>query len=126
VPNFSLTLGYTNASWTLKADLVARYVCRLLRHLDAHGYHSVTPVDPDLGDRDELVPLIDLQAGYVLRAVSVLPKQGPAAPWRLYQNYLRDLWLMRHGPVTDAVRFGVAGDPPRSAQQEKTGQGAVR
>jgi monooxygenase len=105
VPNFTVTLGYTNASWTLKADLVAHYLCRLLRYLDGHGYQSVTPVAPDLGDRDALAPLIDLQAGYVFRASSALPKQGPEAPWRLHQNYVRDLLLMRRGPLTDGVRF---------------------
>jgi cation diffusion facilitator CzcD-associated flavoprotein CzcO len=109
VPNFALTVGYTNASWTLKADLVARYVCRLLKHLDASGYRTVTPVPPDLGDPDDLAPLIDFQSGYVLRALSVLPKQGPEAPWRMRQNYLQDVWAMRHGPITDAVRFGHAG-----------------
>jgi cation diffusion facilitator CzcD-associated flavoprotein CzcO len=103
VPNFALTIGYTNASWTLKADLVAGYVCRLLNHLTAHDYQVATPVlaDPDV----DTVPLIDLKAGYVLRSLEKLPKQGPAAPWRLHQNYPRDVYLMRHGPVDDDVRF---------------------
>ncbi|MGI8458814.1 MAG: flavin-containing monooxygenase [Propionibacteriaceae bacterium] len=105
VPNFSLTLGYTNASWTLKADLVARYVCRLLTHLDRRGYASVTPVVPTGLHRRGLQPLIDLQAGYVLRSVDALPKQGPRAPWRLHQNYVRDVLLMRFGPLADGVRF---------------------
>jgi monooxygenase len=121
VPNFSLTLGYTNASWTLKADLVGRYVSRLLKYLDAHGYQSVTPVAPDLGDRDALVPLIDLQSGYVRRASAVLPKQGPNAPWRLHQNYLRDLWLMRARPVTDGVRFGRATGGSRASLRRAQG-----
>ncbi|MEU3454537.1 NAD(P)/FAD-dependent oxidoreductase [Micromonospora sp. NPDC006766] len=111
VPNFALTLGYTNASWTLKADLVATYVCRLLRHLDATGQQIVTPLVPD---SDELSPIIDLRSGYVLRAVDQLPKQGPRAPWRLHQNYPRDVLLMRHGRLTDAgVRFSRAGDAAR-------------
>jgi len=109
VPNFALTIGYTNASWTLKADLVATYVCRLLRHLDATGQQIVTPLAPDSG---ELAPLIDLKSGYVLRAVDRLPKQGPKAPWRLHQNYPRDVLLMRHGRLTDeGVRFSRAGVP---------------
>ncbi|WP_262281765.1 NAD(P)/FAD-dependent oxidoreductase [Micromonospora sp. MA102] len=109
VPNFAMTIGYTNASWTLKADLVATYVCRLLRHLDDTGQQVVTPLAPD---SDDLVPIIDLQSGYVLRAVDQLPKQGPAAPWRLHQNYPRDVLLMRHGRLTDAgVRFSRAGTP---------------
>ena len=109
VPNFALTVGYTNASWTLKADLVARYVCRLLTFLDAQGYQTVTPVAPDLGDRERLAPLIDLKSGYVLRSIGLLPRQGPQAPWRLYQNYLRDVRLMRRGRLDDGVVFGHAG-----------------
>ncbi|MDI3423670.1 flavin-containing monooxygenase [Streptomyces luteolus] len=104
VPNFALTIGYTNASWTLKADLVATYVCRLLAHMDRHGYRSCTPRLPD--DGGELRPLIDLAAGYVLRSLDALPKQGATAPWRLNQNYPRDVRLLRHGPVEDrGVRF---------------------
>ncbi|WDZ83205.1 flavin-containing monooxygenase [Micromonospora cathayae] len=108
VPNFALTLGYTNASWTLKADLVAGYVCRLLQHLDRHGHQVCTPLAPDT---DKLSPIIDLTAGYVLRSVDALPKQGPAAPWRLHQNYPRDVWLMRYGPLDDGVVFSRASTP---------------
>ena len=108
VPNFAMTIGYTNASWTLKADLVATYVCRLLRHLDDTGQQIVTPLAPDT---DDLAPIIDLKSGYVLRAVDQLPKQGPRAPWRLHQNYPRDVRLMRRGPLTDGVRFARAGVP---------------
>ncbi|MET8912557.1 NAD(P)/FAD-dependent oxidoreductase [Micromonospora sp. NPDC004551] len=115
VPNFAMTIGYTNASWTLKADLVATYVCRLLRHLDVTGQQIVTPLAPDT---DDLVPIIDLRSGYVLRAVDRLPKQGPAAPWRLHQNYPRDVLLMRHGRVTDSgVRFSRAGTPATVADR---------
>ena len=120
VPNFALTIGYTNASWTLKADLVARYVCRLLKHLDASGYQTVTPVQPDLGDPDDLGPLIDFQPGYVKRAISVLPKQGPVAPWRMRQNYIQDVWAMRNGPVDDAVRFGHAGVPTTEEDRDES------
>lgn len=103
VPNFALTLGYTNASWTLKADLVAGYVCRLLNHMASRNYQVVTP---ELTNQNvDTEPIIDLKSGYVLRAVDQLPKQGPAAPWRLHQNYPRDVLLMRHGPIDDAVRF---------------------
>jgi monooxygenase len=110
VPNFSLTIGYTNASWTLKADLVARYVCRLLAYLDDHGYQSVTPQAPE-SDGGDRAPLIDLKSGYVSRSVDQLPRQGSSAPWRLHQNYLRDVGPMRRGSLTDGVRFGHAGDP---------------
>ncbi|GAA0997990.1 alpha/beta fold hydrolase [Subtercola frigoramans] len=110
VPNFSLTIGYTNASWTLKADLVARYVCRLLRYLDRHGYDFVTPKAPAAVTAGDLVPLIDLQAGYILRDVDALPKQGEKSPWRLHQNYVRDFRLLRAGRITDDVRFGRRGE----------------
>ena len=111
VPNFALTVGYTKASWTLRSDLVARYVCRLLRHLTDGGYQIATPIAPQLGEGD-LAPLIDLEAGYIRRSLDLLPRQGPSTPWRLEQNYLRDRRLMRRGPLTDDVRFGHAGDPP--------------
>jgi hypothetical protein len=103
VPNLALAIGYTNASWTLKCDLIVKYVCRLLNYMDAHDYQVVMPQSPTSG---RLRPLIDLQSGYILRGIDKLPKQGSAAPWRVYQNYLRDVYLLRRGPVSDAgVRF---------------------
>ncbi len=104
VPNFALAIGYTNASWTLKCDLVSEYVCRLLNHMSARGYQQVTPTAPETVVDTQ--PLIDLKSGYVLRSVGLLPRQGPAAPWRLHQNYPRDVRLLRHGPLEDdGVRF---------------------
>ncbi|GIJ80988.1 Predicted flavoprotein CzcO associated with the cation diffusion facilitator CzcD [Micromonospora phaseoli] len=112
VPNFAMTVGYTNASWTLKADLVAGYVCRLLRHLDRSGTQVVTPLAPPDGPR---TPLIDLSSGYVRRGVGQLPRQGNRTPWRLHQNYVRDLLLMRYGRLTDVgVRFDRADSARRS------------
>ncbi|WP_158603898.1 alpha/beta fold hydrolase [Cryobacterium tepidiphilum] len=108
VPNLALTIGYTNASWTLKADLVARYVGRLLRHMQRHGYDSVSPEPPPSAAATGLVPLIDLQSGYIRRSAAQLPKQGAKAPWRLHQNYVRDALLLRFGRLTDDVRFGHA------------------
>ena len=105
VPNFALTIGYANASWTLKADLVASYVCRLLNHLRDEQYASVAPVLPDGAGDWERVPLIDLQAGYVLRSLPDLPAQGPKPPWRMYQNYPRDVALMRYARLDGALRF---------------------
>jgi cation diffusion facilitator CzcD-associated flavoprotein CzcO len=99
VPNFALTIGYTNASWTLKADLVARYVIRLLRHMDSRGYQVCTPTAPP--GPPPTAPFIDLKSGYVLRSIDKLPKQGDAAPWRLHQNYPRDVLLLRRGPLED-------------------------
>jgi cation diffusion facilitator CzcD-associated flavoprotein CzcO len=121
VPNFALTVGYTNASWTLKSDLVAGYVCRLLNYLDAHGYQTVTPVAPDLGDRADLAPLIDLQSGYIRRSIGILPRQGPATPWRLHQNYVRDVRMMRRGRLDDAVHFGHARSGAAVAGASATG-----
>ena len=109
VPNFSMVIGYTNASWTLKADLVNRYVCRLIAHLDEHGYASATPVAPPEG-ADQ--PFLDLASGYVRRSLAGLPKQGSRTPWRLHQNYLRDVRLMRRGPLDDE---GMTFQPRRPA-----------
>src|SRR5882757_756164 len=103
VPNFALTIGYTNASWTLTADLVGEYICRLLNQMDARGQQVVTPLAPEPGA--VLTPLLNLKSGYVQRSINLLPKQGPAAPWKAYQNYIRDLLLLRRGPVDDGLRF---------------------
>jgi monooxygenase len=102
VPNFAWTIGYTNASWTLKADLVAEYVCRLLKHMDANDYAAVTP---DAGGATAANPFLDLASGYVKRSVEHLPKQGDRTPWRLHQNYVKDVRLLRQGPIDDDVVF---------------------
>ena len=104
VPNFALAIGYTNASWTLKCDLVSHYVCRLIRHLDAGGYRYCTPVPP-AGDLPT-EPFLNLKSGYVLRHLGSLPRQGRTTPWRLHQNYLRDLLMLKRGSVFDrGIRF---------------------
>jgi cation diffusion facilitator CzcD-associated flavoprotein CzcO len=98
VPNFAFAVGYTNASWTLKCDLASQYVCRLVNHMRDHGYTRVTPrADPSLVPE----PIIDFSSGYVLRALDRLPRQGHVVPWKLYQNYIRDLWTIRHSPLCD-------------------------
>lgn len=104
VPNFAFTIGYTNASWTLKADLVAGYVVRLLRYMDAHGYDQCVPTndDPTLTTR----PLLDFQAGYVLRSIDEFPKAGSRPPWQLGMSYAHDVLKLRYGPIDDgAMRF---------------------
>jgi monooxygenase len=103
VPNMAMTLGYTNASWTLKADLIARYVCRVLNHMDARGLEIATPEPPDPSLATE--PALDLKSGYVLRSLHALPRQGVSAPWKLHQNYVRDVQLLKRGPIDDAMRF---------------------
>ncbi|SDM03786.1 alpha/beta fold hydrolase [Arthrobacter sp. ok362] len=115
VPNFSLTIGYTNASWTLKADLVAGYICRLLKYLDRQNLQWVAPEAPTDVANAELTSLIDLKAGYILRGAGDLPKQGSRSPWRLHQNYLRDFALLRAGRLTDHVRFGPRGQQVRAS-----------
>ena len=104
VPNFAFTIGYTNNSWTLKADLVADYVCRLLTHLDRTGTRTVVaPRDPAVGEER----LLTFSSGYVLRALDRLPKQGDREPWKLRQNYLYDVRSLRRGDLDDGVlRFG--------------------
>ena len=101
VPNLAFAVGYTNASWTLKCDLAAEYVCRLLNHMDQHGYSVCTPrlSDPDVGEQ----PVIEFNSGYVLRALHTLPRQGLKTPWRLHQNYVKDLSMMRYGRVEDGA-----------------------
>ena len=113
VPNVAVSLGYTNASWTLKCDLICEYVCRLLNHMDANGYDTVTPKRPDASV--DIVPFIDLTAGYVLRSIDQFPKQGSRPPWRMYQNYPRDILMIRRGDLEDeGIEFShatVAGKP---------------
>jgi monooxygenase len=106
VPNLAIALGYTNASWTLKCDLVAQYVCRLINHMDTHGYEIATPHAPDPGVPTE--PFIDFSSGYVLRSIDDLPRQGATQPWRLHQNYFRDIRLLKRGPVDDSMEFSRA------------------
>jgi monooxygenase len=107
VPNLALTIGYTNASWTLKADLAATYVCRLLNHMDEKGYRQVMPLGPDPAQPTE--PFIDLASGYVLRSLDALPKQGSRKPWRLNQNYPRDVLMLKYGSLEDeAIEFSSA------------------
>lgn len=102
VPNLALCFGYTNASWTLRADLTSRYVCRLLRHMDRHGYEAAVP--EHLVDEAPL-PFLNLTSGYVRRATDLLPKQGSRAPWRVRQNYLLDYFSARFGDLSDQMRF---------------------
>ena len=100
VPNLIYTFGYTNASWTLKADLTANYASRLFAYMDRHGLGTATPIsDPGIETR----PFLDFSSGYVQRAVEIMPKQGSKAPWRLYQNYLLDLLTLRYSRIADGT-----------------------
>ena len=100
VPNLSYSFGYTNASWTLKADLTGGYLCRLLNHLTKTGTEIALPArEADI----EEVPFLDFTSGYVQRARDVLPKQGSKKPWKLYQNYALDILNLRYGRLDDGV-----------------------
>jgi cation diffusion facilitator CzcD-associated flavoprotein CzcO len=101
VPNLASSFGYTNASWTLKSDLTAEYVCRLLKHMDAGGYARCTPRKRDESIAEE--PAIDFSSGYIQRAKDVLPKQGSKRPWKLHQNYALDLLEFRFASVDDGT-----------------------
>ncbi len=102
IPNFAFIIGYTNASWTLKADLVCEYVVKLLRHMDKTGSRTVIPRrDPSVAEE----PFLDFEAGYVMRSIESLPKQGATFPWRLKMNYFRDVLVFRKPVVDDALEF---------------------
>jgi cation diffusion facilitator CzcD-associated flavoprotein CzcO len=117
VPNAALSIGYTNASWTLKCDLICEYVCRLLAYMEEHGYDYCVPVEPPEGE--ERAPLLDFSSGYVLRAIDQLPKQGARPPWRLHQNWFKDISMFRRAPLVDeGIRFRQAGEPVRQPQAE--------
>ncbi len=101
VPNLASVFGYTNASWTLRADLICEWVTRLLNHMDEKGVQIATPVltDPDV----KADPWLDFSSGYVTRSIAMLPKQGPNPPWRQNQNYFADIKEMRKSPIDDGV-----------------------
>ncbi len=104
LPNFAFAVGYTNASWTLKVDLVCEHLCRLLARMDALGYDTVTPILDD--HAVERRPLLDFQAGYVQRATDRFPAQGSRGPWTVEMSYKADRARLRSGPVADAaLRF---------------------
>ena len=120
VPNLAVALGYTNASWTLKCDLCSHYVCRLLNFMDEHGYDQCMPLEPDPSLPRE--PFIDFNSGYVVRAIHKFPKQGPDRPWRLYQNYPRDVRLLKHGELLDdGIAFSRGPSPERERELQPAG-----
>ena len=102
VPNLASVFGYTNASWTLKADLTAAYVCRLLNTMAKRGMRQCTPrVEGELN----AAPFLDFSSGYVQRAIHLFPKQGDRAPWLVHQSYARDVVALRYGSVDDEMVF---------------------
>lgn len=115
VPNLAFTFGYSNASWTLKSDLVAKYVCRLLNHMDERGFDSCTPLEPDLSA--PRAPYLDLSSGYVQRSGSTFPTQTSKAPWRVRHNYPLDLLMFKYGTLDDEVAFSRLAPERVSAQR---------
>ena len=100
LPNLGMIFGYTNASWTLKSDLTSEYICRILNHMEKTQTQLCMPVDDE---NMEDIPFIDMNSGYIQRALNKVPKQGQKSPWRLYQNYIRDMAMLRLGSVDDGV-----------------------
>jgi len=99
LPNVVAIMGYTNASWTLKADLVCAYTCRLINYMDKKGYQSCVP---KLNETDlEAEPIIDFTSGYIQRSIDKLPKQGNKFPWKLHQNYIKDMIILKYRKVND-------------------------
>ena len=114
VPNLAAVIGYTNASWTLKCDLTCAYIARLIKYMDRRGYAACTPRLHDPSVTPE--PLIDFSSGYIQRAIDQFPRQGSKKPWRLYQNYVRDLFSLRFGAVSDeALEFTRRADVKTAA-----------
>ena len=104
IPNLASSFGYTNASWTLKSDLTCAYVCRLLNHMDKKGLQQCTPRQNDPTLTTE--PWLDFTSGYVQRSIDKFPKQGSRTPWKLHQNYIKDMVSLEFGSVEDeAMEF---------------------
>ncbi len=128
IPNLASVFGYTSASWTLKADLICQFVCRLLNHMDAQGYRQCAPHNDD--PFVATLPLVDFSSGLFQRALDRLPKQGSKSPWRWRQNYARDLLTLKFGLLSDgALRFsnpsGSRGDAASASKGSvPVGQGA--
>ena len=104
VPNLISVFGYTNASWTLKCDLTCEYTCNLLNWMGDNGYDAVTPTNTDPAITE--TPWLDFSSGYVQRTIDRFPKQGSKTPWRLHQNYAKDMLSMRFAKLDDdALKF---------------------
>jgi monooxygenase len=101
IPNLAAVFGYTNASWTLKAELTCRYICRVLNHMDKAGFKICQPENDDPSMSEE--PWLNLSSGYIQRVADKLPKQGSKVPWKLHQNYVLDIMNLRFGSLNDGV-----------------------
>ena len=117
VPNLASSFGYSNASWTLKADLISEYVCRLLKHMEATGT-DICVAEPR-GVKAHEEGMMNLSSGYVQRAKGLVPLQGDIDPWIVHHNYTADKKLMRYGKLEDgAMNFYKRGDYKPEAVEE--------
>lgn len=124
LPNFANVFGYTNASWTLRADLISEYVCRLLNYMDASGYVEARPRAP--GPEIERRPFVDFSSGYFKRVAHLLPKQTVRTPWKLNQSYLHDIAALRFGRLDDGVlAFKRRSNPVTTAEAGSIQQAAL-
>jgi monooxygenase len=103
LPNLVMAVGYTNQSFTLKVDLISKYISRVWKYMDQKGYTSFTPLYKKKEGEGEGEPLLGLSSGYIKRAIDTWPKQGRKSPWKYYQNYLYDIWEFYSGRVNDGV-----------------------
>ena len=99
VPNFAISFGYVNASWTLRTDLTCEYVCRLINLMDKKNVSCCTPIDDLDAYGDD--KLIDFTSGYIKRGLHMMPKQGNKSPWKNYQNYIKDIFSIRYISIDD-------------------------
>jgi hypothetical protein len=102
VPNLAFVFGYVNASWTLKCELITQRVCRILNYMQRHAYTQCTPRLRNHAIAEEPM-LMELTSGYIQRARDTLPRQGANNPWKMHQNYLRDVWSLRLNRVNDGT-----------------------
>jgi cation diffusion facilitator CzcD-associated flavoprotein CzcO len=102
VPNLAFAFGYINASWTLKCELIAQRLCRILNYMDRHAYTQCIPRIEAHAIVEEPM-LAELTSGYIQRARDILPRQGSSNPWKMHQNYLHDLWSLRLSPMNDGT-----------------------
>jgi monooxygenase len=120
IPNLAFAFGYTNNSWTLRCDLTARFVCRLLKYMDRKGWSVCVPSPPGPSVKPE--PLLDFSSGYVRRADGVLPRQGQKMPWRVHQNYVKDLAVFTFGSVSDGTMEFLQASEGTHRERKQTGE----
>ena len=104
VPNFMFTIGYANAGWTLKADLISMYFCDMINHCQSNSFGSFMPNSKDVTENVDST-LLGLQSGYLARAASRMPKQGMEHPWIVSQNVLKDFWRYKMSGYSSDVHF---------------------